>query len=356
MRRWILLLVAVLSLAVLNATTNAQTLTVGQKFLLDRIAAERGPADNSLVVFMPSLTYDCEYASMLTQSFHYYFEQGLAFEGLGKQPKVRIYLIVGDKPNEQKSTQNRLEGMTVVFDEKGVLFSAFGLTLPKDKNADSRVLLLDSEDKIAFLDPGYRAQGEHLKPLEAKLRELSGIQSKLALTRPANSLRVGDPAPDFLINANTRLSSLRGEVVLISFYPAAFSGLIPKPFDPSTITLTTATISPIKFEQMMICSVQLDKLDKIKVQAPREPKRIAVSSSTPSLLKKWSELLGTHHIVYANDPDYSIANAYFSYNPGGYCNRVSVIVDKKGKIAYIDESFDAADDEILNAKMAKLLR
>ncbi len=337
------------------AEARAEKLTLGARFPVENISTDKNlgdkkPADNTIVVFMPSLTYDCDYASMLTQSFYYYFDQKLAFEGLKKAPATKIFLIVKDKPDEAKSTMNILGGMTVIYDEKGDWFSYFEVGHPADKKADSTVVLLDSKEIITHIDRAYRAQGEHLKPLEKKLKEQSGLDGKV--NAPAKrSLKVGDKAPDFQVNEKEMLSDLRGTVVLLSFYPAAFSGTLPKPGE-----IFAVAVSPLFAPQMETCIAQIKAIDRVPKKTPKEPRRIMISSSTTSILNKWKEVIGTYNVEYANDPDYSVSSQYFSYNPNGYNNRVSVIVDQKGKVAYIDPDFTFNDEAVLNEKMYQLAK
>lgn len=347
--------IAVLMLFCCAATeTRAEKIAIGARFPVENLTNEKKPADNTIVVFMPSLTYDCDYASMLTQSFYYYFDQKMAFEGLKKAPTTKIFLIVKDEPNEAKSTMNILGGINVIYDERGDWFSYFEVGHPAGKNADSTVVLLDSKDVTTYIDRAYRSQGEHLKPLESKLKELNGLYEKVnAATKNGakKPLKVGDKAPDFRVNEKEKLSDLRGTVVLLSFYPAAFSGTLPKPGE-----IRVAEVSPFYGQQMETCIAQIKAIDLVPKKAPKEPRRIMISSSTTSILNKWKEVIGTYNVEYANDPDYSVSTQYFSYNPQGYNNRVSVIVDQKGKIAYIDPDFNSGDEEMLNAKMYELVK
>jgi peroxiredoxin len=330
----------------LSLMVQAQTLVVGQKFPLEKLTKENGRTDNTIVVFIPSLSEDCAYASMLTQSFYYYFDQKLAFENLPKTPSTRIFLVVRDKIDAARSTQNIIGRMNLIYDEKGEYSEAFGVSQPGSKNADSTVFLLDSANIIALIDSQYRSQGEHLKPLENKLKELNGIKQKVSARPRQKELKVGDIAPDFQINEKQKLSDLRGQVVLISFYPAAFSGVLPK---------LNQTKEANESEDLAItCAVQIEKLD---FKLPKnEAKRIVISSSTNSILSNWQKVLKTQNITYANDADYSTSLKYLSYNPNGYNDRVSVIIDRKGKIAFIDKSFAIQDEKILNAKLDELLK
>lgn len=364
----------------------AENLQIGAKFPVDKLTLEKKPADNTIVVFMPSLTYECPYASMLTRSFYYYFDQRLAFEGLKKSPTTRIFLVVRDRINLLKSAQNLFGGMTIIYDEKGELFAAFNVKQPLDKNSDSTVVLLDSKETIAHLDANYRAQGEHLKPLENKLKELNGIYEKVPEQTARKDLKVGDKAPDFRLNEKQMLSDLRGKVVLITFYPAAFSGTLPSParfYSSFTSPKPAQSDNPLKSESSkpevwalaaaegsgissfnaednpLSCFSQIRSLDisaksAKSAKSRSEIKRIAISSSTNSILNKWREVLGTQNIEYTNDQDYSVSSKYFSYNPNGYNNRVSVVIDQKGRIAYFDKDFEFSDEAVLNAKIYEL--
>jgi len=371
---------------------NASKLEIGEKFDMKNLPSDNRNADNTIIAFIPSLTYHCEYASMLTQSFYYYFDRGMAFELSKKKPTVNISFIVSDDMNAAKSTQNILGRMNVVYDAKDDIFSYYGLQRPESKNNDSTVVLLDSDEKIVHIDGNYRAQGERLKPLENKLKELNGIAVKAAdSARSAKPLKLGDRAIDFEISKGRWLSHFRGSVILLSFYPAAFSGAFPKsdvaehhiaeasaspePTHGTGATnyvkaATLETKNPIELSfttdrfksdlrtnfnlNPTSCFVQIKSIDLEAGGSGRPVKRVVVSSSTPSLLEKWEQTLGTMNIIYANDPDYSISGRYLSYNPTGYNNRVSVIIDEKGRIAYIDDSFEVADEAALNAKIREL--
>lgn len=334
----------------------AANLEVGQKFPIEKLNKEIIQADNTIIVFMPSLTEDCEYASMLTQSFYYYFDRKFAFEKLSKSPVTKVFFIVRDQPNAIKSQQNILGRMSIIHDEEGKLFNDFGVKQPDSKNADSTVVLLDSGYIISLIDNNYRAQGEHLKPLENKLKALNDLQRKVIAASPQKELKIGDIAPDFQINEHQKLSDLRGKVVLLSFYPAAFSGILPKSNNLSLFT-SSISIPTVSGDDLMACTIQIDALDvKRRSLKKEEAKRIVISSSTDSILSNWQRVLGTQNIIYANDADYSTSVKYMSYNPNGYNNRVSVIVDRRGKIAYIDKSFEANDQTIINAKLDELLK
>jgi peroxiredoxin len=340
---------------ILSLGVSAKTfqIKVGEKFPVSEITKQTTQADNTIVAFVPSLSSECEYAGMLTNSFYYYFVKNLAFEGIKNSPKTQIVLVVNDVKNLSKETTARIitTDMEVVYDEKGVYFNKFGVSLPKDKDADSTILLLDSKGFIKLVDDKYRSQGEHLKPLENKLKNLNGIK-QFSKTKNSKPLKIGDKAPNFKIDEKTMLSDLKGEVVSISFYPAAFSGVLqPNPFDFIRIDK-----SDLQLPSIMSCAAEIVSIDKITLkETPKEPKRILISSSTQSLLKNWESALGTSKIVYVNDANYSVSKAYSSYNENGYNNRVSVVVDKTGKIAFVEMNYNAETDKKIEEVLNKLL-
>jgi peroxiredoxin len=350
------------------SNTHAQKLKEGTPFQLDKLTVDKKAGLNTIVAFVPSLQYENEYASMMTQGFYHYFDQRYAFEGEGfmNKPETQIVYVVRDKQDDARSIPNIMGGAKAIYDENGELFSFFGVKQSPYKNFDSTVLLIDKTGKIAYIDDSYRSQGEHLKPLENKLKELSGIQVKAPAVKGNPALKIGAAAPDFQVNEKEKLSDLRGYVVLLSFYPAAFSGTIPRRYQSGDeASLATVNYAGLRINQleMMTCAIQISSLDK-KLKAPRsdkpdrpknEARRIAISSSTPMLLQSWKGLLGTTNFEYANDPDYSVARSYSAYNPLGYSNRVSVIVDRKGRIAYVDTDFSLRDEQVLNRKIEELL-
>jgi peroxiredoxin len=173
-------------------------------------------------------------------------------------------------------------------------------------------------------------------------------------TREQNRPNVGDPAPDFTLENGQRLSDLKGKTVLITFYPAAFSGIIPTA-DPIT-NEAAKTALETKQRSMMMCSMQLTSLDETPSAAhTTDPTivKLAISSATPKLLNEWKNLLKTHDIDYISDIDYSISQRYGSYDAAqGYNKRVVFIIDKKGEIAFVDDDYTIDDAE----KIKQVLR
>lgn len=134
------------------------------------------------------------------------------------------------------------------------------------------------------------------------------------------TLKVGDPAPDFELPSSPtgdrfKLSDNQGKnAVVINFLPAAFSP---------------------------VCSNQLDVLQqKLQEFQSQDAIPVAISTDGPWALKAWKE----HHnldypVLSDGQPKGKIANEYGVYiEQYGVANRVTIVVDKDGKVAWIEPS------------------
>jgi len=131
------------------------------------------------------------------------------------------------------------------------------------------------------------------------------------------TLKVGDDAPDFELPASPtgdkfKLSDHRGKnAVVINFVPAAFSGP---------------------------CSTQLPLIEKKKAEfAAQDALPVVISSDGVWALDAWKKQLGVDFPVLSDFmPQGETARKYgVLIEPRGIANRVVIVVDKQGKIAWI---------------------
>jgi alkyl hydroperoxide reductase subunit AhpC len=326
-----------------------------------------------IVVFMPN---DSAYESMLGKSLSHYFENQDAFSSPLNGRIIKVIYVKSARPDPDvraSTTTNSYQlnissqFFTRMMQKVGLASSCtfaegdsanaqkkiadqLGMAFPKVNNASASLFLLDEKNIVQWRDDDYAAQGEHLKPLERKIKSLLNAQDPIAAGfEKVERLKVGDDAPNFKINDQQYLSDLKGKARLITFYPAAFSG-----------TLDTSMCT-------MCCAIQITSLassEGITEFAPKQGlfreavenatvERFAISASTPALLTQWEQLLKTKgHIQMVNDVDYAISQAYSSYDYEKAYNRRSVfIVDKNGKLAFIDWDYTRED----NAAVQKAL-
>lgn len=323
------------------------------------------PATATLVVLAPAAS---EYDSMLRLAFNAYFRQRKAFRA-PTPDGVRVVHVTGAPELALPMTSDSDCIAPTDAPTLAAIAAATGTTLPRADNADATVLLLDRHGVVRWRDDAYRAQGEHLKPLEAAVKALYGQRDAVADIGAAPAPRVGDMAPDFALqlaaspylhegagDAPQRLSDLRGKVVMLSFYPAAFSGVLPKlGADPAAIA-TRARESASR--RAMMCSLQLTEMDRMlprEAMAKQDVVTLAITGSTPELLSDWRRTLDTSALQYANDPDYAVAQRYGSYDArAGHDLRKVYIVGRDGRIAYIDDDYAAEDEPAIQAELQRV--
>ncbi len=353
-------------------------LEVGKMFPITEINFVAPYVKNSsnvkLIVFTHTLAPECTYGSMMTQAFYYYFVRKLAFKDSNAVKQIDIILITMNN-NEINSVatpiplnQNITEGMTVTEAPNNNIFNAIGYPVSKNNDASSFLFLLDADNRIQLIDTAYRAQGEHLKPLEAKIKSLLNMPADFVkVNTQLNALKVGDTAPNVDLGNGKKLSDYLGQPVVLSFYPAAFSGTLTKPVLSNDYGLvknkTVSNKADLNAKEynaraMISCSIQIQHLDKISptdlTSTKNIPKLLTVSSSTPQILTYWQSILQTHNTEFINDPHYTIAQQFFSYNPNAYNNRTVFIIDKNGKIAFIDWAFDYSHEAFIKYKLKNL--
>lgn len=362
----ILLVICGISLA------KAQNLNVGDQFPIDKIENLKQTSNPKIIVFTPSLYKTNNYASMLTTSLYYYFVKGLAFNSTNP-PNIDVVYIVNEEDKWSKdiqqsfafntsSNQNKLEGAKVIYDESGKVYHAVGLkpfkqntissiipTSTKNVFVESSVLfLIDQNNKILMRDNDYRAQGEHLKPLEKLVKRTTKIDNITMDVTQNKQLKVGDKAPDFILkgpnyksNSTEKLLDNKSNFKVLTFYPAVFSGQILPDF------------ASIDTKASMTCAAQIQLIDHNPLL--ENVKSYAISSSTNSLLELWKDALRTTKITYLNDENYAISLAYNSYNRLGYNNRATYVIDKNGIIVYANPDLTFEDEAKFPTILEKLI-
>jgi peroxiredoxin len=141
------------------------------------------------------------------------------------------------------------------------------------------------------------------------------------------SVEVGSEAPDFTLrNENgeeVTLSALRGQNVVLIFYPFAFSS---------------------------ICTKELHDVTDLKERfADSSAQVFGVSVDSPFALKAFREHEQlTPHLLSDFEPKGAVAQQYEAYLDGlGFATRATYVIDKDGKVAWkqITSPGEARDQE-----------
>ncbi len=128
------------------------------------------------------------------------------------------------------------------------------------------------------------------------------------------AVEVGSEAPDFTLRdengEEVSLSSLRGQNVVLFFFPAAFSG---------------------------ICTKELHQATELGEQYDAAGAQVyGISVDSPYALKAWKRDEGLKaHFLSDNHPKGAIATEYEAYIPeAGVATRATYVIDKDGKVAH----------------------
>ena len=357
-----------------------------QVFLIEKLNFYQPTQHLKIVAFMPTLTSNCDYASMMTTALNYYFVKNLAFSNPDSKPSIDVILVVKDQDErntidnnqitialvteEDRLNNNKLDGITVQYDPDGKYFNDLNVQLIDNpakavdeiNNYDksSTLFLLNEKNEIILKDDNYRAQGEHLKPLEHTIKNYLNLDNYNKPAVENAHYKVGDKADNFKINdtqnllydtiIEPKILTLRGDdestkyLKVVTFYPAAFSGQFLPDF------------RIIDRQAMMSCVGQIRSLDSFN-SINKYYNTYVISASTPKLLSLWHTALRTRHTIYVNDPYYETAIRYGAYNEKeGYNNRVTYIIDKEGVIRYIDTDYTYDDEKTIENEIEKLLK
>ena len=135
----------------------------------------------------------------------------------------------------------------------------------------------------------------------------------------ADELRVGQEAPDFTLrdeqNQEVKLSDLRGQTVVLMFYPHDFSS---------------------------VCSGEFCELrDSWDAWQNTGAAIFGISRDSIHAHKAWKQMEGFKHRLLA-DMNGEVARKYGAWNDRGFANRRTIVIDREGRIAALDETASPA--------------
>lgn len=306
-----------------------------------------------LIAFMPSVLSEDKnsYAEVMISAFDTYFAQGFSFRSFKQyqyaNPDMKIIIVTPEsKENLQKYMENKYYGFEMVSDPDMHIANLFGVS-KWNAASGSYVYVVDRENKITYADYDYRGQGEKLKSVQLALYTQFGLEENTNGTAYSPQM-IGDKARDFKftytelgikanlqpITASGSLSDYLGKKkVLIAFYPAAFS--VSCSFEASAFNHWA--------EDRMLEKVKSDGFgDDLEI--------LMVSVSNPLILSAWKNDLSLENVKLVNDNGGEISRMYNSFNSLGYNSRTVFLVDKDGKISYINWNYNVDGDDFSKLK------
>ncbi len=153
-------------------------------------------------------------------------------------------------------------------------------------------------------------------------------------------LKLGDAAPTFTLSSATKdtivkdgfslASSVGKNNIILAFYPADWSGGCTK--------------------EMCAMRDSFTELSKLGAEV------YGISGDYVWSHREWAKHLGLQFPLLS-DHDHAVAKTYQSYNPeSGFNKRTVFVIDKMGKIAYMDLEYKAGTPDSFNKLKAALAK
>lgn len=310
---------------------------------------------NLLIAFMPDISEKNNYAKVMTSAFDTYFAEGLAFKDPfvydSPEYSLKVLVVTNNDGAEVKEFLGRMNiDFDMVSDINMDFANLFGITKWTSSAEGSFVYVVNKENKITYSSHDYKGEGEKLKSVQKELFSLLGINETTESFTNYRPLMPGDDARDFSfsyentdpkihnpdITRDGKLSDYFGKKkVILAFYPAPFS---------------------------VSCGMEVKRFDKFAAEddfaksltnnygSGDDLEILMVSVSNSYILRKWKNEMELNSIKLINDNTGEISAMYASYNPLGYNNRTLFLIDKEGKVSYIDWNYIVDENDFALVK------
>ncbi|MEO8513754.1 MAG: redoxin domain-containing protein [Ignavibacteria bacterium] len=298
-------------------------------------------SDNVLLIaFMPDISPKNNYADVMTSAFDTYFAEGLAFgesyysADIGSKLKV---LIVTN--NDESQVREYLDKMDFDFDMAADInidmAHSFGISSWNSSSEGSSVYVIDKNNKVTYANYDYKGEGEKLRSVQKEIfTQLNLSDTAAGVTLNDKILMPGDNAIDFDFTyvdnknnsyVNGKLSDYIGKKnVVLAFYPAPYS---------------VSCMMEVKKFDSYAEKETIQSIVNSNIGADENVEILMVSNSGLNILSKWKDDTKLNNVKLVSDLLGSISSGYSSFNPLGYNNRTLFIIDKSGKISYIDWNY-----------------
>lgn len=304
-----------------------------------------------VIAFMPDISNENVYAEVMTSAFQRYFTEGLGFTGvsdpLSINEKLKVLVVSkNDESEVREFIENRNVNFDMVSDINMDAAHSFAISSWSSNKVGSSVYVIDENNKIVYADNNYKGEGEKLRSVQKE------VFAQLEISDPTAGIRIndkilmpGDNAVDFeftyidpqkdtyhgIETFTAKLSDYTGKKnVIIAFYPAPFS---------MSCMVEARTFDAYAEKQT------IKNIKNSNISGDEDVEILMVSNSGAGLLSDWRKDLGLKNVKLISDYSGAISNLYSSFNPMGYNNRTLFIVDKSGKLSYIDWDYQVDDTD-----------
>ena len=306
--------------------------------------------DNTLLVaFMPQISKENNYADVMISAFDRYFAEGLAFSGQydWEKNKSKLKILVISK-NDESEIREYIEQKGIDFEMVSDInmdaANSFGISSWNSSGEGSAVYVIDKDNKIVYADNNYKGEGEKLRTVQKEIfAQLNVADLSAEIVLNDKILMPGDDAVDFSFsyvengslfgseNKPAKLSDYIGKKnVIIAFYPAPFS---------MSCMMEARTFDSYAEKQT------ITNIANSNIGSDEDVEILMVSNSGTGVLKSWGDDLKLKNVKLISDGSGVISRTYSSYNPLGFNNRTLFIIDKSGKLSYIDWDYQVDETD-----------
>ncbi|MCC6865662.1 MAG: redoxin domain-containing protein [Ignavibacteria bacterium] len=299
-----------------------------------------------LIAFLPEIGNKNKYSEIITSAFETYFSEGMAFgrpyEWNKYKDNIKVLLVTKNDQAEVKDFLNQKNfSFDIVPDINLELANSFGINSWDSQTEASYVYVVDKNNKITFANHDYKGEGEKLRTIQKELFAQLNITDPAYILKENNQiLFTGDNAPDFKFTytdfssgtqSTASLSDYFGiKNVIIAFYPAPYS---------------MSCAAEVKTFDAYAENQTLNKLSSSNVGAKNDVEILMVSNSGIEILNKWKKDMQLKNVKLVSDNSGLISSEYASNSSFGYFKRTLFIIDKTGKISYINWNYQVDDKD-----------
>ncbi|MCI0448186.1 MAG: redoxin domain-containing protein [Chlorobi bacterium] len=304
-----------------------------------------------LIAFMPGVSNSNNYAKVMTTAFDTYFAEGLSFirgyDYSTMPSNLKVLVVAQNSEPELNDYLRRLDlDFDMVSDMNLDISNFFGINKWNSETDGSFVYIINRGNKITYASYNYKGEGEKLKSVQKELFTLYNIDEnsfqpefEYEPIMPGDEARdfdfeflyTGPPKASLKLTESGRLSDYFGKKnVLIAFYPAAFS------YSCAAEVTQFDTYAEEKMLQNVVDN-RLTETSDLEI--------LMVSVSNFQILYKWNHEMELNNIKLVNDNTGEISMKYSSYNSLGYNKRTIFLIDKNGRVSYIDWDYNLDDED-----------
>jgi peroxiredoxin len=308
-----------------------------------------------LLAIMPDITDKNTYGQVMTSAFDTYFAKKFAFLNdyvyNTKANDIKVLVVTaGDEASVKEFLLTHDLDFEMASDINMDFANYFGIS-KWEENSASHVYVINKDNKITFADSDYKGQGEKLKLVQKELSLAAGMDiSSDPVMTDYSPLMPGDNARDFsftylikemsmqipTLTQKGLLSDYFGyKNVILAFYPAPFS--------------MSCAMEISKFDSFAEESGK-NYLNNINGISGKDVEILMVSMSNTSIISKWRDDMNLKNVTMISDNTGEISSMYSSFNPLGYNYRTIFLIDKTGKIAYIDWDYKVEGNDFAQLK------